>query len=83
MAKSKKLKRPVLAEGESTGHAHVLEDEAIEVEIREDGVREFAPSKPTKLNHEEHNAVVLPAQELCSDIVRESDPFEGERRVQD
>lgn len=79
----KKLDRPVLAEGETTGHAHVLEEAGVEVWEAEDGHRETVLDKPSVLRHEEHKPVTLPAGEWCSDIVRETDPFEGERRVLD
>ena len=78
----KKLKRAVLAEGEVTGHAHVV-DAPIEVIEREDQAREFALTEPATVTHEEHGPIVLPADEYVSDIVRETDPFEGERRVAD
>lgn len=79
----KKLNRPVLAEGEQTGHAHVLDDASVEVTERDDKVREFKLKRKATVNHEEHKPVTLPAGEYCSDVVREHDPFEGERRVQD
>jgi hypothetical protein len=79
---AKKLKKSVLAEGETTGHAHVL-DMPVEVTEREDGAREFSLPKKAIVKHEEHEPVTLPAGDYVSDIVRESDPFEGERKVQD
>ena len=81
--KKTKLKKPVLAEGEFSGHAHVLDAEDVLVEEREDKAREFKLSKATQVIHEEHKAITIPKGDFVSDIVRENDPFEGERRVQD
>jgi len=80
---TRKLNRPILAEGETTGHKHVIDDQSVEVAEREDKAREFKLAKPATVKHEEHNPVTLPAGEYVSDIVRECDPFEGERRVLD
>lgn len=79
---AKKLKKSVLAEGESTGHAHVL-DLPVEVTEREDQAREFNLSAPATVKHDEHKPVTLPPGDYVSDVVRETDPFEGERRAQD
>lgn len=79
---AKKLKKSVLAEGEVTGHAHVL-DMPVEVTEREDRAREFSLTKKATVKHEEHKPITLPPGDYVSDIVRESDPFEGERKVQD
>jgi hypothetical protein len=80
----KKLNRSVLAEGEATGHSHVL-DSDVDVYECEDGTRQFKLIKPTKLLHEEHKPIKLPDSIVFkSDIVREFDPFEEEiRRVVD
>jgi hypothetical protein len=83
MAKTQKLKRPILADGERTGHVHLIDDPAVEVTEREDKVREFSLTKKATVKHEEHKPITLPPGDYVSDIVRESDPFEGERRVQD
>lgn len=79
----KKLKRPILADGETTGHLHLIDDPAVEVVERDDKAREFKLSKKAVVKHEEHKPVTLPPGDYVSDIVRECDPFEGERRVQD
>ena len=85
--KKKKLERPVLADGEATGHAHVLDDPKAEVYEREGGVREFAAPKRLTVVHEEHKPVTLPARKgkpgYIADRVVETDPFGNERRVTD
>lgn len=80
----KKLNKPVLAEGEATGHAHRLNDN-VDVFECEDGTRQFELNKPTELLHEEHNPIKLPNSIVFnSGIVQEYDPFEEEvRKVQD
>ena len=78
----KKLEKPVLADGEMTGHVHELQDK-VDVYERDDKVREFSIEKETSLTHQEHKTIAIPAGDWCSDIVVETDPFEGERRVID
>lgn len=75
----KKLKEPILAEGEVTGHAHKLKAK-VEVFENEDKTREFNLKEPTDLVHEEHKPVTLPAKELKSDKVEEYDHFAEEAR---
>jgi len=80
----KKLEKPILADGEHTGHAHRLQTKVAEVWERSDGVRIFDLPVATPLQHEEHKTITLPARKYNSDIVREFDPFEDViRRVQD
>lgn len=78
----KKQAKKVLAEGEVTGHMHRVM--AVDAEVFGDGPRRRlrAPSG-TKLTHEEHGTVTLPPGEYQSDIQREFDPDEQERRVAD
>jgi hypothetical protein len=79
----KKLTKPVLAEGEVTGHAHVLEGN-VDVFETDDGLREFNLSKSTKLNHQEHGAHVIEAGKYISGRVMEYDhAAEEAKRVQD
>jgi small-conductance mechanosensitive channel len=75
----KKLERPVLAEGEVTGHAHVL-DGYVEVMETDVGTREFSLDKPTNLVHEEHRTITLPAKEMVSGICQEYSHFEEEAK---
>lgn len=72
--KRKKLQKPILAEGEVTGHCHQLEKD-IDVFELGSGEREFTLNKPTRLNHQEHNTVTIPEGEQISDKVIEYDPF--------
>ncbi len=72
----------IIAEGEATGHAHVIEDE---VELYEkDGVLYLKTSKEVEVKHEEHRSVTLSPGIWKVGIVREYDPFREEvRRVKD
>jgi hypothetical protein len=79
----KKLLKPVLAEGEATGHAHTLESDVDVFEL-ENGIREFKLSQDTVLTHQEHNPITLPKGTYVSDKVIEYDHFTEEaRQVQD
>lgn len=79
----KKLEKPILAEGEVTGHAHVLEV-GVEVFETEQKTRQFKLDVDTNLSHEEHKTITLPPGEFESDRVLEYDPFQEEaRKVQD
>ena len=81
----KKLNKPVLAEGEVTGHAHKL-SEGVEVFETTTGVREFDLPVGDVLIHEEHGQAVLPAGQFASDRVLEIDPAAEDakaRRVHD
>ena len=72
----------VLAEGEATGHAHVIEEH---VEMYEkDGVLYIRADKPVTVKHEEHKLVRLERGIYKIGKVREYDPFEEEvREVKD
>ena len=75
----KKLEKPILAEGEATGHAHVLVDDS--VDVFEDGdSRLFGLSKKTDLMHEEHGKITIPPGEYESGKVIEYDHFSEEAR---
>lgn len=84
--KKKKLERPVLAEGEITGHAHVL-DSNVDVYDIGNGLREFQSIKSITVRHEEHAPIDVPPSptgDYTSGIVQEFDPFAEEaRNVQD
>jgi len=68
----------VLAEGEVTGHAHVISDD---IEMYEkNGTLFIRNKKEVPVKHEEHNTVTVPAGEWEIRIVREYDPFEEEAR---
>ena len=81
--KKKKLIKPILAEGEVTGHMHELKDN-VDVYECEDGVREFQLNKSTKLTHQEHNTITLPTHVNTADRIREYNPITEEiNRVAD
>lgn len=73
---SKKVSEVVLAEGEVTGHSHilsgtdllVLEDDMIDVQ------------SPSKIVHEEHSSFTIDPGLYKKQIVREYDHFEEEAR---
>ena len=73
-------KRGILAEGEVTGHAHVIDAEVVK---REDGVREFSVDKPATVKHEEHKPVVIQPGKYLSDRVVEYDEDANEHQVAD
>lgn len=78
----RKLEKPILAEGEITGHAHVLGGD-VDV-FEENGIREFTLKEPTNLVHEEHKVITLPVKEFEADKVNEYDHFNEEaKKVQD
>lgn len=75
----KKLNRPVLAEGEKTGHCHLLLDKNVDVYII-DNIRQFNLTKNTKLTHQEHDTIILDKDMNTSGIVQEYDHFAEEAR---
>ena len=75
----KKLEKPILAEGEATGHAHVLVDDSVDV-FEDGGLRLFGLSEETDLVHEEHGKITLPPGEYESGKVIEYDHFLEEAR---
>jgi hypothetical protein len=72
----------VIAEGEATGHAHVIE---AEIELYEkNGILYLNTSKQVQVTHEEHLPVTLPPGIWKVGTVREYDPFiEKARKVRD
>jgi hypothetical protein len=77
--KKVKAKENVLAYGEATGHSHRV---TVDVYEREDGLREFSGS--TRITHEEHKPIEIPAGNWCSGIVQEYDHVSKKlRNVQD
>jgi hypothetical protein len=76
----KKLEKPVLADGEVTGHAHVL-DSSVDVFELDNGLREFSLETPATIKHEEHKPIVLPEGDYVSGKVLEYDHFAEEARV--
>ena len=82
----KKLKRKqhprgaVLAEGEVTGHAHVVIGDGVEVWEAEDGTIYVSAPRGGELVHEEHHAQYLEPGHYRIGIVREYDHFAEEAR---
>jgi hypothetical protein len=74
------MDRPVLAEGEVTGHCHLL-DGSVEVWEVDDRLREFTLTEPTPLTHQEHQTITLPARDLVSGRALEYDHFAEEARA--
>jgi len=68
----------VLAEGEATGHAHVIEESIAMYE--KDGILYLVVDKPVTVKHEEHKPIDLDRGMYKVNIVREYDPFEEEVR---
>ncbi|MBI5847174.1 MAG: hypothetical protein HZB31_04370 [Nitrospirae bacterium] len=72
----------ILAEGEATGHAHVIEEEIEMYEMN--GILYLKADRPVTVKHEEHKPVSLDKGVYEIGIVREYDPFEEEvRKVAD
>ena len=74
----------VLAEGEETGHAHVI-DKVADIEfVEKDGMFYIKNKKPVTVTHEEHKPITIPSGIWRVRGVREYDHFSEEaRRVQD
>ena len=73
----------VLAEGEVTGHAHVVEQEIALFED-ENGTLWIDAKEPFEITHEEHNKVEIPSGTYEVRIAKEYDHFAEEaRRVAD
>ena len=71
----------VLAEGEHTGHAHVL-DRVGNIEFMEkDGMFYIKNDKTSTIRHEEHKPVTLPPGQWRVRIVKEYDHFAEEARA--
>jgi hypothetical protein len=70
----------ILAEGEVTGHAHVVEDiDGVEMfELGEDLF--LRADHDVIVKHEEHNHIKIPAGDYRIGIVKEYDHFEEEAR---
>lgn len=81
----KKLAKPILAEGEATGHAHrVVSDVPVDVYELSSGIREFVIKDTASIVHEEHRKISLPEGDYYSDKVLEYDHFAEEvRKVKD
>ena len=83
--KEKVLNKVILAEGEITGHTHVIEDCKEKVETYKHGnIIYMLVKQPVKVKHEEHKSFTIMPGSYEIDRVKEFDPWEEEiRRVQD
>ena len=69
----------IIAKGEATGHAHVIDDD---IELYEkDGVLFVKTENTVEVRHEEHRPVTLDPGIWKVGIVREYDPFLEEIRM--
>jgi hypothetical protein len=68
----------VLADGESTGHAHTVQDE-IEMMISDAGMF-VASETPFTITHEEHKPITVPPGKYEVKRVQEYDHFKEEAR---
>ncbi len=68
----------VLAEGEVTGHAHVIDTlDACEMwKCNDTNELWMNIAEPVTVKHEEHKAITIPSGTYKIGIVREVDPFE-------
>jgi hypothetical protein len=83
MAKRKKIKGNVLADGEVTGHRHVAEGAGTAVFEVAENERELIAPKGATIKHEEHGAVKVDGDRRVGQVL-EYDPLtEALRPVQD
>ena len=73
--------RCVLAEGEATGHAHVIEQKGAKLYEGDAGELFLELSKEATVTHEEHGAVVVAPGKYKIRKVREYDHWEEESRA--
>jgi hypothetical protein len=86
LSKAKELKELILAEGETTGHAHRIKPVAGVKVYEENGIKYVVNSNKTEalLTHEEHKTIAIPKGKFRIGIVKEVDPFSEEiRNVRD
>ena len=72
----KKLDEKVLAHGEVTGHAH-----RVTVDVYEDDAKMKYFEGKTKVTHEEHGPIEIPAGKWVSGQVIEYDHWDNEARA--
>ena len=70
----------VLAEGETTGHKHLLTAERMEIRQAENGRFYLSLDSEGKITHEEHKTIVLPPGLYEMGNEREKDWFSGATR---
>lgn len=69
----------ILARGEVTGHAHIIQEEDIEM-YEKDGVLYIRVDRLATVVHEEHGPVALRKGMYSVNLVRQHDPVSGEIR---
>lgn len=80
----KECEDKALAYGEVTGHSHRAVAKTAKVYEHEGGRRTLSAPRGTKVVHEEHKTISVPAGEYDRTIVQEYDPFADEiREVRD
>lgn len=70
----------VLAEGETTGHAHCIVDNDVEMYERDGVIYLSVLGEKATLVHEEHQAIEIPNGTYEIGIVQEIDPFSEQVR---
>jgi hypothetical protein len=70
----------VLAEGETTGHAHVITDGSAAILLEDNDTMYLRVIKETTLTHEEHKKITIPPGEYSVRKVQEYDHFMEESR---
>lgn len=75
----KKKRGYVLAEGESTGHAHVIEEDTVEM-YEKDGTIYLKVKELSTVRHEEHLPITLDPGIYEIGIIVEMDPFSEQIR---
>jgi len=81
---AKIMDRRIIAEGETTGHKHQLEDLEKAQLLQIDSLLFLDVLEETRIIHEEHNPVTLPPGTYEVGFVMEYDHFEEEtKRIKD
>ena len=82
--KGTKLNHLCLAEGELTGHAHIITKGKAELYEHNDTLFLKVNSESAEVTHQEHKTIILPKGNYQIDRVKEYDHFSEEaKRVQD
>jgi len=71
----------VIAEGETTGHAHRVDLSGVDVFVADDGTLYCEAMKEFTITHEEHKPITLPKGKYKVRKVLEYDHFAEEARV--
>jgi hypothetical protein len=70
------LKHSIIAEGETTGHAHRLHDGVLYEDAQGNMFVRVPEGKTGTLTHEEHGTIALPAGDYVVTRQREYNPYE-------